>query len=125
MVYSGERGAPTLAGGGVGDVQTVGSAAGVAGAVAQFQRRRLAAAWAQRPRARRALERALDQLGGHAHARALDGRAGGGAALAGAGVLHLDAGAREQGQRRLVDAAAGIVVPDPECGSVHGVPLGW
>ncbi len=88
----GEQCAPPLARLRIGDVEAVGPAAEVAGAVAQLERRRLAAARRQRPGARRARDGVVDEPGGQPDPAPVDRGAGGGKELAGALVLHVDAG---------------------------------
>ena len=104
----------------VADVEHVRAGAAVRVGGVEHERLGLAAARLDRPVARRALERRFDQLGGDAHARAVDLRAGAGEDLDGRRVLHVDARLGEHLERRLVHAPAGVLVPDPQASSVHG-----
>ncbi len=122
----GEQRAPPLARLRIGDVEAVGSAAEVPGAVTQLEWLGVAAARPQRPGARRACDGVFDKACGQSDAAPVDRGAGAGKELAGVLVLHVNAGLLQHRQRGPVYAAAGLVVPDPECGSVHGDPLrGW
>ena len=119
-----ETAAAALARVGVPHVHAV-RAGAVEGARArdELERRRLAAPGREAPRAGGARQGFRDEGARQAHPGALDPRARPRAAVARALVAHLDAGAFQEGEGRVVQAGAPVLAHDPECHPIHPRPF--